>query len=291
MGQLIVCCALLPPSIFPSISISPFNEYSDWFPLGWTGWISLQSKGLSRVFSPTPQFKSINSSALSFLYSPTLANIHDYWKNHSLIRWTSVGKVMSLLFNMLSRLVITSLPRSKSLLISCLQSPSAVILEPPPHPKIKSLTVSPSICHTVMGLDVMILVFWMLSFQPAFSFSSFSLIKKLFSFSLLSPIRVVSSTYLRLLIFLLAVLIPACASSSPAFLMRYSAYKLNKQNDNKQPWRTPYPIWNQSIVPCPVVTVASWPAYTFQRRQVKWSVIPISVRFSTVCCDLQSQRL
>ena len=72
-----------------------------------------------------------------------------------------------------------------------------------------------------------------------------------------------SSAYLRLLIFLLADLNPACASSSPAFLMMYSAYKLNKQGDNIQPWRTPFPIWNQFVVPCPVLTVASWPAYRF----------------------------
>ena len=80
-------------------------------------------------------------------------------KTIALIRWTLFGKVMSLLFNMLSRLLITFLPRSKHLLISGLQSPSAVILEPK---KIKSLTVSivsPSICHEVMGLDAMILVF------------------------------------------------------------------------------------------------------------------------------------
>ena len=88
----------------------------DGFPLGWTGWISLQSKGLSRVFSNTT-VKRINSSALSFLYSPTLTSIHDYWKMISLTRWTFVGKVMSLLFNMLSRLVIAFLPRSKCLLI------------------------------------------------------------------------------------------------------------------------------------------------------------------------------
>ena len=92
---------------------------------------------------------------LSFLHSPTLTSIHDYWKNNS-FRWTFVGKVMSLLFNVLSRLVITFFPRSKHLLISWLQSPSAVILEPP---KIKSDTVSPSICHEVMGPDAMILVF------------------------------------------------------------------------------------------------------------------------------------
>ena len=94
----------------------------------------------------------------------------------------------------------------------------------------------------------------MLSFKPAISLSSFTFIKRLFSTSLLSAIRVVSSAYLRLLIFLLAILIPAYASSSPAFLMMYSAYKLNKQGDSLQPWCTPFSIWNQSVVPCPVLT-------------------------------------
>ena len=97
-------------------------------------------------------------------------------KTIALTRWTFVGKVMSLLFNMLSRLVITFLQRNKHLLISWLQSPSAVILEPP---KIKSdtvSTVSPSICYDVMGLDAMILVFLMLSFKPTFSLSSFTFI-------------------------------------------------------------------------------------------------------------------
>ena len=85
----------------------------------------------SQESSPTPQFKSINSLALSLLYSPTLTSIHDYWKKQALTRWTFVGKVMSLFLNMMSRLVMTFLPRSKCLLISWLQSPSAVILEPP----------------------------------------------------------------------------------------------------------------------------------------------------------------
>ena len=107
--------------------------------------------------SPTPQFKSINSLALSFLYSP-----HPYkttGKTISLTRWTFVDKVMSLLFNMLSRFVIAFLPRSKHLLISWLQSPSAVILEPPKRKSATISTVSPSISHEVMGPDAMILVF------------------------------------------------------------------------------------------------------------------------------------
>ena len=96
------------------------------------------------------------------------------------------------------------------------------------------------------------LSFLTLSFKPSFSLSSFTFIKTLFSSSL-SAIRVVSSAYLRLLIFLLAILIPACASSSRAFRMAYSAYKLNKQGDNIQPRNTPFLIWNQSVVPCPVL--------------------------------------
>ena len=139
---------LLLPSIFPSIrvfsnepilhirwpnywtfsfSISTSNEYS--------GLISFRIDRLYLLAvhceesSSTRQFKSINSLAFSFLYSPTLTSIHDYSKNTALIRQSFIGKVMSLLFNMLSRMVTTFLPRSKSLLISWLQSSSAVILE------------------------------------------------------------------------------------------------------------------------------------------------------------------
>ena len=174
---------------------------------------------------------------------------------------------MSLLFNMLSMLVITFLPRSKRLLISWLQSPSAVILE---VKKIKSVIVSPSICHEVVGPDAMILVFWVLNFKPAFSLSFFTFVKKLFSSSSLSAIRVVSSAYLRLLIFLLAILFPSCASSSLAFHMMYSSYKLNKQGDNIQPWHTLFPNWNQSAVPCPVLTVAFWSTYVKAEAPVSW---------------------
>jgi len=94
----------------------------------------------------------------------------------------------------------------------------------------------------------------MLSLKPTSLLCSFTVIKRLFSSSSLSAIRVVSSAYLKLLIFLLAILIPACVSSSPAFLMMYSAYKLNKQGDSIQPRRTPFPIWNQSVVPCPITS-------------------------------------
>ena len=105
-----------------------------------------------------------------------------------------------------------------------------------------------------MGPDTRILVFWMLSFKPAFSLSSFTFIKRLVSYSSLSAMMVVSSAYLRLLIFLPAILIPAWVSFSPALCMMYSAYKLNKQGDNIQSWHTPSPIRNQSVVPCPVLT-------------------------------------
>ena len=96
---------------------------------------------------------------LSLLYGPTFTSIHDYGKTIALTRWTFVRKVISLLFNTLSRFVIVFLPRSKRFLISWLQSSPAVILEPK---KVKSLTVSivsPSICHEVMGLDAIISIF------------------------------------------------------------------------------------------------------------------------------------
>ena len=125
-------------------------------------------------------------------------------------------------------------------------------------------------CH---DLSFLILI---LSFKPTFLLSSFTFIKRCFSSSSLSAIRVVSSAYQKLLIFLPVILNPACASSSPAFLIMYSAYKLNKQGDNKQPWRTLFLIWNQSVVPCPLLTVASCPPYRFLRRQVRRSGIPIS---------------
>ena len=204
-------------------------------------------------------------------------------KTIALTRWTFVGKVMSLVLNMLSRLVITFIPRRKRLWISWLQSPSAVILEPP---KIKSDSF-PIYFPWSDGTHCHDLSFLNLSFQSNFSLSSFTFLKR-FSSSL-SAIRVVSSAYLRLLIFLPANLIPACVSSSPVFLMMYSAWKLNKQGDNIQPWHTPFPIWNQSVVPCLVLTVAAWPAYRFLKRRVRWSGIPMSFRIFHVL--LWCQRL
>ena len=157
-----------------STSVLPMN-IQDWFPSGWTGWISLQFKGLSMVFYNCGLKTSVLQSSAYFIVQLS----HPYittGKNITLTRWTFVGKVMSLLFNMLSRLVIDFVPRNKCLLISWLQSRSAVILEPP---KIKYLTVSPSISHEVMGPDAMILVFWILNFGPTFSLSSFCHIEHL----------------------------------------------------------------------------------------------------------------
>ena len=133
-----------------SASILPMN-IQDWFSLGLIGLISLQSKGLSRVFSNTTIRKHQFFSDQPFLRSSSHICTWLLKKTIALTRWTFVGKVMCLLFNMLPRFVIVFLPRSKCLLISWLQSPSAVILEPP---KIKSLTVSivsPSVCHELMG--------------------------------------------------------------------------------------------------------------------------------------------
>ena len=148
-----------------------------------------------------------------------------------------------LLFNMLSRLVIAFLPRSQ---VPFNFMAAVTICSDFGAPKIKSVTVStvsPSICHEMMGLDAMIFVLWMFNVKPAFTLSSFTFIKKLFSFSLLSAIWVVLSAILRLLLFLLAILIPACVSSSLVFLMMYSAYELNKQSDNLQLRWTLFPIW------------------------------------------------
>ena len=241
--HLILCCPLLLLlSIFPSVrvfsnkpalrirwpkywgfsfNISPSNEHLGLisFRMDWLDLLAVQGTLKSLCQHYNSKASILNHSAffivqLSYLYMTT-------GKTIALTRQTFVGRVMSLLFNMLSRFVIAFLPRNKHLLISWLQSPSAVILEPK---KIKSLTVfiiSPSIYHEVMGRDAMIFIFWMLSFKPTFLFSSFTFINRLFISSSLSALRVVLSAYLRLLIFLPAVLIPACGSSSLAFQMMH----------------------------------------------------------------------
>ena len=150
-----------------SPSVLPMN-IQGWFPLGLTGLISLLFKGFSRVFSSTTVWKHQVFGAqpsfmvqLSHVYTTTR-------KTRTFTIWTFVSKMMSLLFNILSRFVITCLPRSKCLLISWLQSLSAVILEPKKIKSIIASTFHPSICHEVMGPDAMILVFSMFSFKPTF---------------------------------------------------------------------------------------------------------------------------
>ena len=220
-NHLILCHPLLLlPSIFPawrsfpmiqffasgdqsigfSFSLSPSNEYSGLisFRIDWVDLLAVQETLKSLLQHHSSKAWILRCSVLF-----TVQLSHPYMtigKTIALTTWTFVGKVMSVLFNMLSRLVIAFLPRSKCLLIPWLQSPSAIILEPS---KIKSLTVptvSPTICHEVMGPDAMILVFWMLSFKPTLSLSSFTFIKRLFSSPLLSAITGVSSAYLRILI-------------------------------------------------------------------------------------------
>ena len=176
-------------------------------------------------------------------------------KTIALTIWTFVGKVMSLLFNMLSRLVITFLPRSKRLLISWLQSPSAVILEPQQIKSVTVSTVSPSICHEVMGLYALILVFWMLSFKSVFH-SPLSLSSRGCLVLCFLPLwcyhrHIWGYWYFSQQSWFKLELHPA---------QHFSWLKLNKQGDNTQPWCTPFPILNQSVTPCPVLTVAAWPA-------------------------------
>ena len=190
------------------------------------------------------------------------------------------------------RFVIPFLPKSKYLLNSWTQSSSAVVLKPTKIKSVNVSIVSSSICHKVMGLNAMILFFWIMSFKPAFSLFFFTFINKLFSFSWISAIMVVSSAFLRLLILLLAILILACASFSLAFCSMCFAYKLNKQGGNIQPWCTIFPIRNQSVVPCSVITIASWPADRFLRRQVRLTGIPIYFRiFHCLLWSTQSKVL
>ena len=137
-----------------SFSISPSSEYLGLIYFDWFDLIAVQGtlKNLLQHYSSKASI--LRHSA--FFIVQLSHSIHDYWKNHNFDYLEIVGKVISLLFNMLSRFAIAFLPWSKCLLISWLQSSSAVILEPP---KIKSITVSPSICPEVMGPDAMILVF------------------------------------------------------------------------------------------------------------------------------------
>ena len=203
-NHLILCQSLLlPPSIFPIIrvfsnesvllikwpkywsftfSVSLSNEYSGliFFRIDWFCLLAVQETLKSLL-----QYHSSKASILWHSAFLMVQLSHSYMttgKTITLTRWTFFSKVMSLLFIILSRLVLACLPRSKRLLISRLQPPSAVIWEPPKIKCVTVSTVSPSICHKVMGPEATILVFWMLSFKPNFSLSSFTFIKRLFSF-------------------------------------------------------------------------------------------------------------
>ena len=205
-----------------SFSISPSNEYSELisFRIDWLDLLAVQETLRSLLQHHSSKTSVIQHSAFFMVqisHSPMTTG-----KTIALTIWTFIGKVTSLLLNMLSRMVIAFLPRNKCLLISWLQSPSALILEPKKIKSVPVSIVSPYICHEVMGQSATTLVLLMLSFKPGFLPFSFT-IKRLNSSSSLSAIRVVSSAYLGLLIFLLAILIPICASFSPAFHMMYSA--------------------------------------------------------------------
>ena len=190
-NHLILCCPLLlPPSIFPSIrvfsnesvlcirwpkywsfsfNISPSNEYSGLIScrMDWLNLVVVQGTLKSLL-----QHHSSKASILQHSDFFIVQLSHPYittGKTIALTRQTFFGKVMSLLFNMLSTLIIAFLPRIKHLSISWLQSPYAVIFEPKKIKSVTVSTVSPFICHEVMGPDAMIFVFWMLSFKSTFS--------------------------------------------------------------------------------------------------------------------------
>ena len=271
-----------------SFNISPSSEHPGLisFRMEWLDLLAAQGTLKSLLQHHSSKASILQCSAFFIVQLS-----HDYWKHHSLTIQTFVGKVMSLHFNMLSRLVITFFPRSKHLLLSWLQSPSAVILEPPKIKSVTVSTVSPSICHEMMGPDAMIFVFWMLSFKPTFSLSSFTFIRRLVNSSLLFAIRwchlrIWGYWYFSHQSWFQRVLPPA-----QRFLCCTLHIKLNKQGDSIQPWCTPFPIWNQSVFPCPILTVASWPAYRFLKRQVRWSGIPISWIFHSLLWSTQSKSL
>ena len=260
-NHLILCCPLLLPSIFPSIrvfskesalhirwpkycfsfSISPSMNVQDWFPLGLTGLISLLSKGLSGIFSSTRaqrhQFFSTQPSLWSNSHHPYMTTS----KTIALTRRTFVSKVMSLLFNTLSRFVIAFLPRSK-LSFNYMKAVTVCSDFGAQENKICHCFYffpfylpwsDGTRCHGLSFFEC-----WVLS---QLFHSSFNFIKRLFSSSLLSAIKVVSSSYLRLLIFLPAILIPAWTSSCLAFHIIYSEYKLDKKGWQYTTLSYPFP--------------------------------------------------
>ena len=194
------CPLLLLPSIFgvsASATVLPMSVQG-WFPLRLTGWIWCSPRD-SQESPPAPHFEGTSSLVLSLLYSPALTTIHTPQKTTALTIQTFANIVMSLLFNTLFRFVIAFLPRSKYLLISWLQSPSAVIFEPKKRKICHYFHLSLLYLPWNSGDNAMILFFVTFSFKPSLSLSPFTLIKRLFISSSLSAIRVLSSAYLRLL--------------------------------------------------------------------------------------------
>ena len=264
-------------SIGASASASVLTKnIHDWFPK--IDWFDLACQGTLKSLFQHHSSKALIHWCSAFFVVQLSHPYMTTGKTIALTIRTLIGRVMSLLFNMLFRFVIGFLPRRRCLLISWLHSPSTVILEPK---KIKSVTVSivfPSIFHEVMRPDAMIFILWVLNFRPHFHsrLSSSSRGSFLFAFCHKGGIICIS----EVIDFHLAILIPACALSSLAFLMMYSAYKLNKQGDYVQLWCTPFQILNLSVVPYPALTVAPSPVYRFLRKQVRWSGIPIFWRIS-----------
>ena len=231
-----------------SFSISPFCEHSGLISLkiDWFDPLAIQGT-LRSLSSPAPQFKGISSLAFCLLYSPPPTTICDHWEDYSL-DYTDICQQSNVsAFQHSLGFFIAFLPRS-CLLISWLPSPSTVILESKKRKSVTASTFSLSICHAIMGLDAMTWFSLAFSLKTALSFSSFTLVKRLFNSFSLSAIRVASSTYRRLLMFLPPILIPVCNASSLAFLLMCSAYQLNKQGDSRQPCHTPFSISNQSVV-------------------------------------------
>ena len=291
-NHLTLCCSLLLlPSVFPNIgvfsnelalcirwpkywsfsfSISPSSEYSGLisFRIDWLNLLAVQGTLKSLLQHHSSKASVLPCSAFmvqrSYPYMSTK-------KIMALTIQTCVSKMSSLLFSMLSRFVLAFLPRSKCLLISWLQLPSAVILEP--QENLSLLLIFPNFLPWSMGPDAIIFLFWMLRFKPAFhcplSTSSRSCLVR-FHFLPLEwyYLHIWDCWYFSQQSWFQLVVRPA----------QNSAWKLNKQGGNIQLWHIPFPILNQSVVLCKVLTVASWCAYRFLRTQIKWSGIPISLR-------------
>ena len=265
-----------------SASVLPMN-IQDWSPLGLIGWISPnQSQGTSRIFSNT-KFRSINSSALNFFIVQLSHPYTTTGKTTDLTRWNFVSKAVSQLFSMLSRLVIAFLPRSKHLLISWLQSPSAVILEPCQNKVYHCFHCLPiylpwsdgTRCQNLHFLNVLSRLFH----------SPLSLSSRGSSVPLLLPQGWYHLCFWGYWYFSWQSYSNLCFIQ-PGISHDVLFIKLNNHCDNIQYWLMLFPVWNQSEVPCPVLTVVSWP------EGRSGGLVFLSLEeFSIVCCDPHSQRL